>query len=506
MATAATIMIELALKDQKFQKGMDQVQNKTVAVSSKLQQLNNHLKNNSASIELLGEGMKKAGQKMTMFTAVPIIGFFGLLIKKARDADTAMSKMAKESTDRMNASLAKLGEKFLPLFIRIVDGLTMMIDKFLAASPATQKFITMLVVLVAMAGPLMTMTGSLISTVSWLGQVGITASSIMPALSALFTFITATAIPAIVAFVAANAAWLAPLLLLAGAAYLVYLAFKNNFGGITTTVENLWGLIKVAFLGIGKAIDWLITKIGTLTLKLLGIDLPKDLKPGSPTPFEEGLMGISKAMDQVSSRAQKMRLAFASIDRKKNIAPGFQKDLDAQVSSSSFEKGLKDIAKAMDEVSSKAQKMGLAFASIDREKDIVLGFQKNLDAQAKGIENGLKAQENFQDNYFQNISKLLEQSTKNHQVAMGLQVQQTQMALKAQATAMQKYIASAASFWSGKNIQTSTNVNVNHAIQSADGGSRNIYYTDNRRIAAGLSAAALREALDLSYRGVANNL
>lgn len=303
MTTAAVINVKIALDNQQFQKGMDQVQNKTVAVSSKLQQLDNYLKKNAASIELFGEGMKKAGQKMTMFITVPIIGFFGLLIKKALDADTAMSKMAKQSTDRMNASLAKLGEKFLPLFIRIVDGLTMMIDKFLAASPATQKFITMLVVLVAMAGPLMTVTGSLVSTVSWLGQVGITASSIMPALTALFTFITGTAIPAILAFVAANAAWLAPLLLVAGTVYLVYLAFKNNFGGITTTVKNLWGLIKIAFLGIGKAIAFVIEGVKRMMQAFGAVRLPAALTPGSPTPFEMGLRGITSAMDELSGKS-----------------------------------------------------------------------------------------------------------------------------------------------------------------------------------------------------------
>jgi hypothetical protein len=304
MTTAATINTKLTLNDKQFQKGMGQAEKAASNVANKLRQLDGYLKRNAATIELFGEGMQKAGKKMTMFISVPIIGFFGMIIKKALEADTAMSKLAKESTGRLNASLAQLGEKFLPLFIQIVDGLTNIINKFLEASPATQKFITTLIALAAMAGPLLTFTGSLISTVSWLGQVGITASSIMPALTTLFTFITATAIPAIVAFIAANAAWIVPLLLVAATVYLVYKAFKTNFGGIATTAKQLGAIIKIVFVnGIGKAIDWVISKIERLRQALANIKLPDALTPGSPTPFEMGLRGIASAMDNLSNKS-----------------------------------------------------------------------------------------------------------------------------------------------------------------------------------------------------------
>ncbi|MFK5173599.1 hypothetical protein ACI3QN_13885, partial [Propionibacterium freudenreichii] len=76
--------------------------------------------------------------------------------------------------------------------------------------------------------------------------------------------------------------------------------FKNNFGGITTTVQQLWFIIKWAFNNIFGKISEAIKKVGDLAKSFLTIKLPKFLTPGSPTPFEMGLRGISSAANTLA--------------------------------------------------------------------------------------------------------------------------------------------------------------------------------------------------------------
>lgn len=64
--------------------------------------------------------------------------------------------------------------------------------------------------------------------------------------------------------------------------------------------EKLNPIIKV-FQSIKNAITSVIETIQNLAKKLLDIVLPDWLKPGSPTPFEIGLVGIDKAMRQLAS-------------------------------------------------------------------------------------------------------------------------------------------------------------------------------------------------------------
>jgi hypothetical protein len=333
------------------EKSLMGLNDKTVALGKtaktfgdKLVNMDMWFRRNSDSISRFGEMTQEAGRKMMTFTAVPIIAFLGLLIKKAIDAKTELGILAKESIGKLSESLAKLGDKFLPLFIKIVDWLTMMIDKFLAADPATQKFITMLIIgfgvilpivlqlaggLIQLAGVLGTMGIGVGSATAALGTIGtVITGTLLPAFSSFFTYITATAIPAIVAFAVANAGWIVPLLLVIATLYLLYKAWETNFGGIRTTlnqltyllgysinkwierfravgttIQQLWALIKMAFMdGIGKAIDWVVSKIDRLKAALASIKLPKALTPGSPTPFETGLRGIASAMDLVANK------------------------------------------------------------------------------------------------------------------------------------------------------------------------------------------------------------
>jgi len=59
--------------------------------------------------------------------------------------------------------------------------------------------------------------------------------------------------------------------------------------------------LQPAFEGISDAIQGVISFIHNLTTAINNIKLPKWLTPGSPTPFEIGLLGIQAALHQVAN-------------------------------------------------------------------------------------------------------------------------------------------------------------------------------------------------------------
>ena len=69
---------------------------------------------------------------------------------------------------------------------------------------------------------------------------------------------------------------------------------------LKTVVSWIGEKLSPAFDGISGAISTVIGWIQTLTTKLSSIKLPDWLTPGSPTPFEIGLVGISRAMHDLT--------------------------------------------------------------------------------------------------------------------------------------------------------------------------------------------------------------
>lgn len=67
---------------------------------------------------------------------------------------------------------------------------------------------------------------------------------------------------------------------------------------VGTFLTDTW---KGAWEGIGTAIQTVIGWIGTLTEALKNVTLPDWMTPGSPTPFEIGLLGIGDAMRELST-------------------------------------------------------------------------------------------------------------------------------------------------------------------------------------------------------------
>jgi hypothetical protein len=90
--------------------------------------------------------------------------------------------------------------------------------------------------------------------------------------------------------------------------------WRQNWEQFKQIISTVWGLIvgfvqeKVnavisAFQGIVGAIQGVIGWIGDMKAALMSIKLPDWLTPGSPTPFELGLLGIEDAMKAISKQA-----------------------------------------------------------------------------------------------------------------------------------------------------------------------------------------------------------
>ena len=175
---------------------------------------------------------------------------------------------------------------------------------------------------------------------NWLSENEDVIIGVLAALGvAVGAFVYTTVIPAAVAAVTAMAPIIAVMAAIGAAVYLLYEAWTNDWGGIRTTLTQVWeGTLQPIFetikewlaVNIPKAIDavgaafeWVkknildpvagafdaisgaiekvVGWIGGLKEKLGNLSLPEWLTPGSPTPFELGLRGISDAMKDLNS-------------------------------------------------------------------------------------------------------------------------------------------------------------------------------------------------------------
>lgn len=76
--------------------------------------------------------------------------------------------------------------------------------------------------------------------------------------------------------------------------------WQANFEMAGIIVEALRGKVVAAFDGIRSAIQDVIGKVQDFIAKIQAVELPDFLTPGSPTPFELGLLGIASAMDELT--------------------------------------------------------------------------------------------------------------------------------------------------------------------------------------------------------------
>lgn len=150
-------------------------------------------------------------------------------------------------------ALIMLGQNLLPIALELVQGLNKMLEAFNKMPPSVQKAIIILAGLLAALGPVLSILGTVISFISTIASfagtlsgLGISLGSIAAAAGAAGT--------ALVGFAASALTVILPLLLIIATIALVYLAFKNNFMGITTTAKQLWFIIKWGFAQMWTAL------------------------------------------------------------------------------------------------------------------------------------------------------------------------------------------------------------------------------------------------------------
>lgn len=168
-------------------------------------------------------------------------------------------------------------------------------DIFMSMDPNTMLTIVTILGSLAALAPVFMGLGSAISFVS-------TAYTVLsPILTALVTFLTATAIPAVIAFAVANAGWLVPLIAIIAVVGLLYLAFKNNWLGIRDIVMNVALSVGGFIAGIVTAIANLINKVVNLQAVFANFRPPSWVTSAANSIFNN-LPGSSNRPPRPSSR------------------------------------------------------------------------------------------------------------------------------------------------------------------------------------------------------------
>lgn len=128
-------------------------------------------------------------------------------------------------------------------------------------------------------------------------------NQLFPALQRVWSWIKANLLPVweSIAKLLGTTVVLAVVLIVGAVKNILIPAFEKLLPHLKTAVTWVGDKLVGAFNGIRSAIDWVTTKLGNFITKLTNIPaLPDWLTPGSPTPFEIGLLGIAKAMNKVN--------------------------------------------------------------------------------------------------------------------------------------------------------------------------------------------------------------
>lgn len=151
---------------------------------------------------------------------------------------------------QLGTLLPQLGILLLPLLTTLVMWLNHLVTWFMNLPGPVKNAIGWFVIIagamVALIGPIVLVIGFIISLVSnviliagALGGVGITAASFAAGMGLVVTIVGTT--------IGALLSVMAPILLLIAGIALLYWAWKNNIGGIQTTVQQLWAIIQYYF-------------------------------------------------------------------------------------------------------------------------------------------------------------------------------------------------------------------------------------------------------------------
>lgn len=187
-----------------------------------------------------------ANQRAIILNAIALNNELNPALNDFAETSDGLANQQRILKAQFQDSLIMLGQNLLPIALEVVQGLNKMLEAFNKMPPSVQKAIIILAGLLAALGPVLSILGTVISFISTIASfagtlsgLGISLGSIAAAAGAAGT--------ALVGFAASALTVVLPLLLIIATIALVYLAFKNNFMGITTTAKQLWFIIKWGF-------------------------------------------------------------------------------------------------------------------------------------------------------------------------------------------------------------------------------------------------------------------
>jgi hypothetical protein len=316
--------------------------------------------------------------------------------------------------NRLDDMKEKIGIQLIPSLIRFMDAAQPLLDWFANASPQTIDFIISLAGLAAIAGPVTTGIGTIVKVLAFFSPAG--GGGVM------VSWIGTSLIPSLAGIGGSALSLLGSILLLAAGPAILYLAFKNNFMGITDTFNQLVFIIKYysgKIMDAFKNINW-----GALGKSMMWA-LANGLLLGIPSI-------VVAAAKAGAAALQAMRTA-----------------LDSHSPSKKMEKIGKDSAQGYSD-----------------------GLTNGLSAMRKDVKSQLNIQLDFfrmySKAYGNDVEKTNKKNTQVHVQAIKTQTSATIQGLAIQAAALQKYKAAAAAFWSGMGIpMANASQNLNNSAQSA---------------------------------------
>jgi TP901 family phage tail tape measure protein len=170
---------------------------------------------------------------------------------------------------KMIDNLPKFIEQLVKVGTTAAPHLQKLFDAFMNAKPETIVKIMEAIAGLAVLGPVLSAIGGFITALVSIGTVASTVAGGISSLASVFWSVSVAIGTAITGGI------LLPLLVIIGTVALVYLAFKNNFGGIRTTAEQLFFIlgygatqavekVRTTFAGLGTTLSqlWAIIKFG----------------------------------------------------------------------------------------------------------------------------------------------------------------------------------------------------------------------------------------------------
>ena len=222
---------------------------------------NEYLKTYGVANGMLDANTKNltANQRAVIINAIALDEKLNPAINDFAETSGGLANQSRIMKAQFHDLLIELGTNLLPIALQVAEALNSMLEKFNNMSPAMQKVVLGVGAFLAVIGPIANTISAVVTAVSSISGVltglGVTLPAVGAALGSIGTVITGTVIPAIGAFLVAAAPIIIAVGLIVGAIALLYWAFKTNFGGIRTTAEQLWFIIKWGFNQMWQTIN-----------------------------------------------------------------------------------------------------------------------------------------------------------------------------------------------------------------------------------------------------------